>query len=236
MKASLNVARMVQRARISINWGALLVTVACSGCVSDVRDLSLTPQQIRERTPFASLALTQAWINAPDMRSVLQRGLGDGAEQHIGLANRTPVPGDNLVMLRTRNVVSGFGRLRFESLVASFGGLPQPFSSLSSGDLMQAEDEIGAYFWATHSAGGATCVLGMRRMNSGMRQLPGNAGVMDVMLRNCVPGSQEDALAPLLADSIGVPPIARDVQGGSRLLSPLAGPAAAVVTVPGGRS
>ncbi|WP_081615031.1 calcium-binding protein [Paracoccus sp. N5] len=47
----------------------------------------------------------------------------------------------------------------------------------------------------------------MRRLNAGMRQLPGDAGVMDIMLRNCVPGDQQQALAPLLADSIGVGPV-----------------------------
>lgn len=233
MKAAPILTRMLHCARRPMGLGALLVAMA--GCVSDVRELSLTPQQIRERTPFASLSPAQAWINAPDMRSVLQRDLGNGLEQRIGLANATAVPGDNLVMLRTRNVVSGFGRLRFESLVDSFGGLPQPFSDLSSGDLLQGDDGVGAYFWATRMVGNATCVLGMRRLNAGMRQLPGDAGVMDILLRNCVPGDQQQALAPLLADSIGVAPIARDPQGSSRLLSPLAAPSASVVAVPVGR-
>lgn len=214
---------------------ALLLSCAVAGCVSDMDYLTLTPQQIQERTPYTNVAISQAWVNAPGMRSVLQRNLGNGLEQRISLTNDASVPGDNLILLRTRNGVSGFGRLRFETLMTSFGGLPQPFSRLKSGDLIEGNDGVGSYFWATETLGNATCVLGMRRLNSGMRQLPGNGGVMDLVLRNCVQGTQEDALAPLLAESIGVAPIARDAQGNSRLLSPLAAPSASVVTVPGGR-
>lgn len=213
----------------------LFLSLAVMGCGSDIDYLTLTPQQINERTPYTPVAISQAWVNAPGMRSVLQRNLGNGLEQRISLSNDASVPGDNLVLLRTRNGVSGFGRLRFETLMASFGGLPQPFARLKSGDLVEGNDGVGSYLWATETLGNATCVLGMRRLNSGMRQLPGNGGVMDLVLRNCVQGTQQDALAPLLADSIGVAPIARDPQGNSRLLSPLAAPSASVIAVPGGQ-
>ena len=214
---------------------ALLMSCVVAGCGSDIDYLTLTPQQIQERTPYTNIAISQAWVNAPGMRSVLQRNLGNGLEQRISLANDASVPGDNVVLLRTRNGVSGFGRLRFETLMTSFGGLPQPFARLRSGDLIEGNDGVGSYLWATETLGNATCVLGMRRLNSGMRQLPGNGGVMDLVMRNCMQGTQEDALAPLLADSIGVAPIARDPQGNSRLLSPLAAPSTSVVAVPGGR-
>lgn len=224
-----------QRRRLPLRAMALSLSLAVAGCGSDVDYLTLTPQQVRERTPYTNVAISQAWVNAPGMRSVLQRNLGNGLEQRISLSNDASVPGDNVVLLRTRTGVSGFGRLRFETLMDSFGGLPQPFTRLKSGDLNQGDDGVGSYLWATETLGNATCVLGMRRLNSGMRQLPGDSGVMDLVMRNCVQGTQQDALAPLLADSIGVAPIARDPQGNSRLLSPLAAPSASVVAVPGGR-
>ncbi|MTH64033.1 hypothetical protein [Paracoccus shanxieyensis] len=203
-----------------------------AGCVVvDAQDGILTRQQIEERTPYASVSTGQAWVNAPGMRSVLQRNLRTGLEQKISLANDSAVRGDNVMMLRTQNGVSGFGRLRFESVIDRFGGMPYPFTDVSSGSLLQGDDGVGAYFWVTENLGDATCILGMRRLNSGMRQLPGNGGVMDIVLRNCVRGTQQDALAPLMADSIGVAPIARDPQGNSRMLSPLAAPSASVIPV-----
>ena len=233
MEPTSPLARMLPRVGLFMRLSVLPLVMAGAGCVSDIRHLSLTSQQIQEREPFVSLSTQQAWINAPGIRSVLQRDLGNGLEQRIGLANATPVPGDNVVMLRSRNVLAGFGRLRFESLVDSFGGLPQPFADLSSGDLLQDDDGVGPYFWATRMLGDVTCVLGMRRLNAGMRQLPGDSGAMDIMLRNCVLGSQQDALAPMMAGSIGVAPIARDPQGNSRMLSPLAAPSAGAVAVEG---
>ncbi|MTH34006.1 hypothetical protein GL279_05265 [Paracoccus limosus] len=220
-------------ARIAALAMALAGPILAGACVPDAQDLILTQGQIDERTAFVSVAPAQAWVNAPGIRSVLQRNIRTGLEQRIGLVNDSAVPGDNVMMLRTRNGVSGFGRLRFESLLASFGGMPQPFGAVSSGDLIAAEDALGPYLWVSRDFGDTTCVLGMRRLNSGMRQLPGDGGVMDVVLRNCLRGTAQQALAPILAESIGIAPIARDGQGNSRLLSPLAAPSAALVAVPG---
>lgn len=202
-----------------------LATAVTAGCAVDAQNFGLTRAQIDERTPFVAVSASQAWVNAPDIRSVFQRHLGIEAEQKIGLVNNTTVPGDNMILLRTRTGSAGLGRLRFEDLVARFGGLPQPFTNLSSGDLLQAEDEAGSYFWAGQMVGGSTnCILGIRRLDSGMRQLPGGAGIMDIIVRNCVNGSQQDALAPLLAASTGVSAAVRAPDGSSRMLSPLAAP------------
>lgn len=197
-----------------------------AGCVFDSQQLILTDQQLKERTPYVAVSTGRAWVNAPMMRGVLERDLRNGLEQKIGLANDTSVAGDNVMLIRAQSGVAGFGRLRFERVIANFGGLPSPFSRLSAGELVQGKDEIGTYFWAAQDIEDARCVLGIRRVNSGMRQLPNNSNVMDIVLRNCVTGTHQDALAPLLASSIGIAPIARDEQGKSRMLSPLAAPSA----------
>jgi len=202
-----------------------LAACLLAGCSPDPAHFSLTRSQIAERTPFVPVATSQAWVNAGDIRSVLQRDLGAETEQKIGLANRTSVAGDNVILLRTRAGRANLGRLRFEDLVARFGGLPHPFTDLGSGDLLQASDEIGNYFWAGQTIGESTsCILGIRRVDGGMRQLPGGAGIMDIIVRNCVNGTQQEALAPLLANSIGITPLAVGTDGTSRMLSPLAAP------------
>ncbi|MGA0614053.1 hypothetical protein [Paracoccus sp. KR1-242] len=205
---------------------ALALTAAvASGCSTDPQTFGLTRSQIEERSPFVAVPNSQAWVNAANTRSVLQRNLGAETEQKIGLSNASGVSGDNIILLRTRAGSSNLGRLRFEDLVARFGGLPHPFTNLGSGDLLEAQDEIGTYFWTGQSVGESTnCVLGIRRVDGGMRQLPGGAGIMDIIVRNCVNGSQQDALAPLLANSIGIAPGAGGADGVSRMLSPLAAP------------
>ncbi|MTH79208.1 hypothetical protein [Paracoccus aestuariivivens] len=210
-----------------------IVVAALSGCVMDSENLVLTQSQLEERTPFVPVSVGQAWVNAPGMRGVLERNLRVGAEQRISLVNTTTVQGDNVMMLRTRNGgMSSYGRLRFEDIVSRFGGLPYPFTNLTSGDLQVGDDGSGSYFWASQTLGGSvSCVLGLRRVDRGMRQLPGDAGVMDIVLRNCVNGSAQDALEPLFSNSIGVAPIASGSNGESRMLSPLAAPTAGLVAI-----
>ncbi|WP_134680600.1 hypothetical protein [Paracoccus ravus] len=196
-----------------------------TACSADPDHFGLTRGQIDERTPFVAVPSSQAWVSPPHIRSVLQRDLGTESEQQIGLENRSTIAGDNLMLLRTRAGSSNLGRLRFEDVVARFGGLPHPFTNLSSGDLLQEQDGLGTYFWVGQTIGETTnCILGLRRVDGGMRQLPGGTGIMDIIVRNCVIGSQQEALTPLMAESISTVAALRGADGSSRMLSPLAAP------------
>lgn len=184
--------------------------------------------EVEETTQFVPVPLGQAWVNAPGAVIVTERGLVNSLEQRIGLENRTAVSGDNMLTLRAR-VVEGQqqGRFRYEEFLRRIGGLPAPFGALKPGDLLTGEDDLGTYFWAENRAGANTvCVLGLRRLGTGIRQMPGNTNVMDVMLRNCVNGEAEQALEPLMAASIGyIPGVGTTPdRGGIEMLSPLAGP------------
>lgn len=196
-----------------------------SGCALGPDGQLLTQGQAEERVSMQPVPLTQSWINAPDAQLILQRDLGFGSEQKISLRNRTLVPEDNVIVLRTRSGVSAGGTLRFEEFVRRVGEIPFPFENLSSGELISASDELGSYLWTEKQVGeGTVCVFGIRRLDSSMRQIPAGDSVMDVMLRNCVTGTADDALQPLLAASVGTPSMARSGAEQSRLISPLAGP------------
>lgn len=196
-----------------------------SGCAFSLDDGILTESQVEERIPMRQVPVTHAWISAPEAQMVLQRDLGFGSEQRISLQNRTLVPEDNLIVLRTRSGMSARGRLRFEEFMRRVGETPFPFGDVSSGELVSDSDELGSYLWTEEEFGvGTVCVFGIRRLDSSMRQIPAGGGAMDIMLRNCVVGTAEEALRPLLAASAGSPLIARAGTDQSRLISPLAGP------------
>ena len=206
----------------------LLAALALAACNVVPPQLSPMLDEVEETTAFATVPLSRAWVNVPEALLVTERGLVNSREQRIGLANRTTVSGDNVMTLRAR-VAQGQqeGRFRYEEFLRRIGGLPEPFTTLQAGDLLTGEDELGTYFWGESRLGANTvCVLGLRRLGTGFRQMPGNTNVMDVMLRNCVNGDAEQALAPLWASSIGyVSGVgAAETRGRIEMLSPLAGP------------
>lgn len=205
---------------------ALVVgAIALSGCAVGLEGQILSQEETEERIPLQPVSLANAWISAPETQLVLQRDLGFGSEQRISLRNQTSVPGDNLVVLRTRSGMRSRGNLRFEEFMRRVGEIPFPFKDVTSGELISAEDELGNYLWTEERFGADTiCVLGIRRADSSMRQIPSGGAVMDVMLRNCVVGTAEEALQPLLAGSVAVPALAQSGTDQDRLISPLAGP------------
>lgn len=216
-----------QRARCGLRLFLALAagTIALSGCAIGPGGQILSQKETEERIPMQPVSVANAWISAPETQLVLQRDLGFGSEQRISLRNRTPVPGDNLIVLRTRSGMRSRGTLRFEEFMRRLGEIPLPFKDVTSGELISAEDELGNYLWTEERFGADTiCVLGMRRLDSSMRQIPGGGAVMDVMLRNCVVGTAEEALQPLLAGSVAVPALAQSGTDQDRLISPLAGP------------
>ncbi|MFC7704600.1 hypothetical protein ACFQXB_10390 [Plastorhodobacter daqingensis] len=156
---------------------------------------------------------------------VLQRGLRGEAEQRVALQNRSGVPGENVIIMRAQNLPGSAGRFVYEDFIRWAGGAPAPFVGLRSGDLVTNEDGLGRFFWAERRIGDDTvCVLGVRRVHAAQRLLPGEATVMDILLRNCVRGTAQDAIRPLLEGSVSTQPLPGVSAGETRVLSPLAAP------------
>lgn len=204
----------------------LLVPLVLSACaLLQPLNLPMTVAESEERTVTVAVPDAHAWINPPGVLLVAQRGLVNGSEQRIALKNATTLGGENQAILRTRNTYGLQTRLRFEEIMVRVGGAPFPFEDVEAGELMEGEDAMGAYFWAERRFGADTlCVLALRRIAAGARQLPDNANFMDIVLRNCIRGSAEEALIPILASSVSTAPTVAPAPGRTRLISPLAGP------------
>ena len=206
---------------------ALVLAVAVSAC-APIRPptLPLTLAQAEDRTPPVAVPAARAWINPPGILLVTQRALVRGSEQRIALTNPSTLGGDNQVILRSRITYGLPTRLRFEEVMTRVGGPPHPFEDLEPGEMLTAEDAMGTYFWTERRLGADTvCVLALRRVPAGARQLPENADFLDILLRNCIRGgSTEAALIPILAPSVATAPGASPGAGQTRLISPLAGP------------
>lgn len=187
-----------------------------------------TLAESEETTQFVTVPTRQAWVQAPGALLVTQRTLVNSLEQRIGLVNRTGAPGDNVIVLRARYVTGQQqGRFQLDEFRRRLDGLPAPFATLTPGDLFTETDDLGPFFWAERRVGsGTVCVLGLRRLDSTTRQMPGNTNVMDVMMRNCVNGEADQALAPILSGNIAGWGRAGGASGaeGITLLSPLSGP------------
>ncbi len=159
---------------------------------------------------------------------MVQRKVGGASEQMIGLENSTTLEGDNLLLLIAR-VPEGLsaGRFTLDRLLDRVGGPPSPFTRVNDNSLRSATDGVGTYFWLEYSAGSqVNCVLAFRRMQGNSRVLPRGTNAMEVLLRNCVIGTVDEALAPIREPQISLGAIANTSapNGGNRMLSPLAAP------------
>lgn len=212
----------------SMVWRVALVltsAAALAACAVTPQSLLTSSAELREQTPFTPIPVSQSWINAPDIVMAMQRGLRGESEQRVALANRAGVTGENLVIMRAQARDGRADRFNYDEFVRWAGGTPAPFAGVTSGDLLSAEDEAGVYFWAEERAGADTvCVLGVRRLTSAQRLLPAGATTLDILMRNCVRGEAQDALAPLLTGSVSAAPTPGVTAGASRVISPLAAP------------
>lgn len=202
----------------------VILAAALAGCAYTPRDLLTSAQDLREQTPFTPIPVLQSWINAPGIVMVMQRGLRGESEQRVALVNQAPVAGENVIIMRSR-AGNATARLDFYEFVRWAGGAPSPFEAIDVGELLTGNDETGTYFWVEQSIGEAShCVFGIRRLTSAQRLLPDGATSLDILLRNCVRGDPEEALAPLLGGSVSAAPIAGVEAGQTSVISPLAGP------------
>ncbi|MBI1217585.1 MAG: hypothetical protein GC186_03465 [Rhodobacteraceae bacterium] len=211
--------------RIGIGLGLLLSLQAC-GDIAPPGGVSLTTAQ--QTTQYTLVADSQTLIHVPDALLTMQRALPDETEQKIALPNETAVKGDNFVLLMARAPVMGLQpKFQVDELLQLAGGAPYPFDGASFSGLTTKTDAMGPYFWLDKRFGVNTvCVLAIRRADLGSRILPSGTYALDVLMRNCVDGPVEKALAPIGADSIAYYPgtDAGQRRTGNLNLSPLAAP------------
>ncbi|MCC5969269.1 MAG: hypothetical protein JJU15_04930 [Pararhodobacter sp.] len=199
--------------------GSLLALGACSERMLAGAGLSAGPAD------WAAHGSGQAWVNPPELILVMERRGRTHAEQKLALPNRTSLAGDNFIYLQTVSTPNPLG-MRFEAALENIGGLPSPFTEADLGAMRAREDSAGSLAWAEWTSGaGTTCVLAMRRLTVENRALPERVTALDMVMRNCVPGSADDALAPADARHVAFPAPTGAWQGAQqRILSPLAAP------------
>lgn len=212
--------------------GLKLTTLSLLGLLVACADVSLpgvpSLSQQEDVSQYRLIPDNRGWISAPQGLLTLERSLGSEIEQVVALPNQTAVRGDNAILLRAR-VGDGADRPRFQlaEFLERVGGAPEPFRSLNDSDLRSRDDALGTYFWTEQRIGANTiCVLAVRRATIEGRQLPRGTNALDMMLRNCVAGTVDEALAPIRAESVAYYPGSAVGAGprANRSISPLAAP------------
>lgn len=166
-----------------------------------------SPTELAEAvTEFRVVPASRAFISIPSALLVMERDLGGAIEQRITLPNQTSLAGENTIMLRAQKGSLARGtRFVLSEQIMQFGGAPRPFTGLSEGDLTATSDSFGDITYSTIRPGGdVVCVLAFRRTQTASRALPRGTGALDIMMRNCVSGSVERALAPIGASAFGL--------------------------------
>ncbi|HPD91744.1 MAG: hypothetical protein H6900_10130 [Rhodobacter sp.] len=179
-------------------------------------------ETLENTVEYTIVPASRAMVNAPQALVVFERNLGGALEQRIVLPNATAVRGDNVLHVRAQNARSAeLGRLDFNEVATRFGGLPAPFQQLNEGSLSSGSDSLGNYVYARETIGTDTnCVLVLRRLGVGARPLPRGTQALDVMMRNCVNGTVQEALAPMGDRALAITGAA----GSGQTLSPYAAP------------
>lgn len=199
------------RSRISRLAGGLMLCVAgLSACQMSAPGRTSSPTELAEAlNEYRVVPASRAYINVPNSVIVMERDLGIATEQRVTLPNTTSLSGENTILLRAQSPRSASStRLVLRDVLAQFGGTPSPFSNVTDSALTTSSDQYGDITYTVVRPGGdITCVLAFRRSQTGARALPRGASALDLMMRNCVSGSLEQALSPLgpSAFGLGVP-------------------------------
>ncbi|WP_138919411.1 hypothetical protein [Oceanicola sp. S124] len=177
-------------------------------------------------TPYAQQPLSAAWIRAEKIQLVLERTAGSVTEQRILLNNPTSLRGENVVLLladRSSHAIET--RFQPTQMLDETEGTPYPFEAFDKLSFKTREDSLGVMNWArwTNHAG-LNCVLAFRRIDKTDRTLVSGAVIMDMMLRNCVIGSEDEALEPIGPDAVAFAATRAPRGAAPQMLSPLAAP------------
>lgn len=196
-----------------------------AGCVTLPKPQHELQAEI-SRAEWVIVPAANAWVHVPEARLVMERRAGALVEQRIALPNATILQGDNFIFLSAISSRSP-GVIVLERVLEQAGGLPYPFSQDDLSVMRARTDSAGAVSWTEWSNGaGTTCVLALRRLGVAARILPGQASAIDMVLRNCVRGEADAALAPAAPGAVAFSAQARASGAASqRNLSPLAAPA-----------
>ena len=213
---------------------AVAAALLLTGCLSlgDALDPASRIDVLEETSEFRIITPGQGFVHAPEAILTLERNLGRAVEQRTTLPNRTTLPGDNKLVIRAQTPRSiNTTTFRLEEFLERMGGAPAPFAGIADRDLQTGRDSLGPYFWAERRVGADTiCVVAFRRIGFSARPLPQGADALDVMLRNCVAGGTEEALAPIGARRLADAPVSPQdaLAPAFRTLSPHAAPQARV--------
>jgi hypothetical protein len=180
---------------------ALVLAACTAGPMFDQMGLSDKAPQ----TQYVRGNLSNIWAEPPGAMVMLQRKENGDYEQLVGLENNTTLKGDNFLWINANNGNTGqvSKGLDLTRLFARFGDIPTPFTRIDSSSLRSANDGQGTYSWQEYNAGPNTiCVFAVRRLGVGARSVPSGTRVLDLVLRNCVNGTANDALAPILGSPV----------------------------------
>ncbi|MCC5964868.1 MAG: hypothetical protein JJU24_01915 [Natronohydrobacter sp.] len=187
----------------------LALAVGLSACQMSSQGGQTSRTELAEAlSEYRIVPTGRAFVSVPNALLVMERDLGVALEQRITLPNATTLAGENTIQLRAQTSRSSSAtRLQLTEILAQFGGVPSPFRALDESSLSSSTDQYGdVTYTVTRPGGDVTCVLAFRRSQIGARALPRGSSALDLMMRNCVTGSVQDALAPLgpQAFSLGV--------------------------------
>lgn len=225
--------RKAVRAGLGAAFLMLAFAAGCSETYNDRTSAGIYRFMGSERNPeietlentveYGIVPASRTMVSAPNALIVFERNLGGAIEQQIVLPNATAVRGDNVLHIRAQNSVSSrLGEFSFDEISTRFGGLPAPFERLNASGLRSGTDELGSFVYGTENIGTSTvCVLVLRRVGVGARPLPRGTRALDMVMRNCVNGTVEQALAPMSERALGV---RGTIQGSVYTLSPHAAP------------
>ncbi len=202
----INVIDVVSRALRAVALAAI-AGVVLVGCEVGQGITGSNQTELAEAlSEYRVVQASRAFVNAPQALIVMERDLGIATEQRVTLPNMTSLAGENVILLRAQTSRSASqSRLVLQDVLTQFGGAPSPFSNVSDSSLTARSDAYGDITYTVMRPGGdLTCVLAFRRSQTGGRALPRGASALDLMLRNCVSGSVDDALAPIGASAFGL--------------------------------
>ncbi|AXQ96100.1 hypothetical protein D0Z66_20480 (plasmid) [Cereibacter sphaeroides] len=210
--------------------GRILVALIATGLLMAACSPDALPLMAARTPEFATeyrlVSDQQRWIGAPAGGVTLERRTRTGPEQLIALPNHTVTAGDNYILAKAREDLGGGRRFSTAIFSGQIGPSTLPFRKLEEAQLRSRHDGLGPLVWSEVRQGSLYCVLAFRRTDTAVRMLPGRARSIDLMMRNCVTGDLETALAPIGDASLLGSPVG-DGRGDARaglMLSPLAGP------------